>query len=137
MLEWANWWIRLICDYYVGLSSTTKLIPIKPDLIEKFSVEGHVLEIRYFSWNADRLFPIWSPSLSCLGTPVTAMLIKLGCFRTAWPEMAKFRRSGYFLNLCQTVGGLFRVWQVFQPPLVKLFCFWAAFQCCKWPRIEK
>ena len=34
------------------------------------------------------------------------------------------------MNLCQMVEGLFRVWQIFAPPLEKLNSFWVAFQCC-------
>ena len=43
----------------------------------------------------------------------------------------------HFMNVCQMVDGLFCVWQILEPTLAKMLCFWEAFQCFTWPNIEK
>ena len=43
----------------------------------------------------------------------------------------------HLMTLCQMVEGLISVWQNFEPTVAKMLYFWAVFQCCKWPNIEK
>ena len=59
----------------------------------------------------------------------------LGCSVTRFGEISPLWQN--FMNLCQMVEGIFSVWQIFEPTLAKLKCFWAAFQCCPWPKIDE
>ena len=51
-----------------------------------------------------------------------------------WPDLAKFRHFG---KMTQIFKWLRDYLAKFGPTLAKLLCFWTAFQCCKWPNIEK
>ena len=42
-----------------------------------------------------------------------------------------------FTSLWQIVDSLFLIWQNYESTLSNLRHYWANFQCCKWPNIEK
>ena len=59
------------------------------------------------------------------------------CSLLVWPDLEKFRQLsklfGHFLS------NLFSIWQDCEPKptLASILCFWAIFNCSKWPNIEK
>ena len=57
---------------------------------------------------------------------------------TARPDLAKFRHLGNILN---DFGNILKrplsIWKIFEHTLASALSYWANFQCCKWPNIEK
>ena len=63
---------------------------------------------------------------------------QLSCLPPVWPDLAKNLPLWLkFHVLGQCFECLLSIWQNFDPPLAKMFCYWVEFHCCKWPKTKK
>ena len=51
-----------------------------------------------------------------------------------WPNFVTLAK--HILRLWQNFNGLFGKWRNFEPALAIDLCYWAIFQCCKWPNVK-